>query len=461
MPRYVLVNRRAGKYSAEDKHASRAQVGAVLARLEGAKVVADSNPKDELARRVVVLDADAAAIAKVQGSLHSLHPDAILEPLIRRPLHRRVPIGFGHALPHTVSAPVKPPTPYQVTITAGGHPLAEIQVTFYYRGASGHSHHRTVVTDKEGVARMDVPHGSHVSVVQPFPNFGFWIMLADAPRSGSSIDCLPLAEAEPGGEGWWHKEMGIDVHEEKRGAGIKVGVIDTGCGPHPNLEHVKLAGVFVDGGSLPADEAIDVCQHGTHTTGIIGARPKKGGDYAGMAADCELFHARVYKSEDEQPSTADLINAIDCLSRDHGCDLINMSLGGGPASEGEEDCIRDAVERGTLCICSAGNETGPIDFPAAYSECVAVSAIGLMGWAPSGDVFGKQPAPGFDEDGKEEPFPGCVQQLRPHAGGRRAGGGYYFHGAQQRRRGFIYGNGRHVDVKPGGVWGAGRPAGER
>lgn len=46
--------------------------------------------------------------------------------------------------------------------------------------------------------------------------------------------------------------------------------------------------------------------------------------------------------------------------------------------------IRDALQRGTLCICSAGNDGGPINYPAAYPECAAVSAIGLIGWAPVG-----------------------------------------------------------------------------
>src|SRR5262249_13820836 len=98
------------------------------------------------------------------------------------------------------------------------------------------------------------------------------------------------------------------------------------------------------------------------------------------------FHARVFKSEEpgDGPTQADIINAIDSLSRDHQCDLINMSLGGGPSSEAEEDAIRDAAERGTLCICSAGNNNGPINFPAAYPECMAVSAIGKVGWAPAG-----------------------------------------------------------------------------
>jgi subtilisin len=168
------------------------------------------------------------------------------------------------------------------------------------------------------------------------------------------------------------------------GQGITVGVIDTGCGPHPNLQHVTLAGVFTNGQSLPGSGATDVAEHGTHTTGLIGARPSRRGDYIGMAPASNLFHARVFASEDEGPSQADLISAIDALSRDHQCDLINMSLGGGPASRAEEDAIRDALERGTLCICSAGNDAGPVNFPAAYPECVSVSALGQVGWAPPG-----------------------------------------------------------------------------
>jgi subtilisin len=180
--------------------------------------------------------------------------------------------------------------------------------------------------------------------------------------------------------------MNIDVSQTSRGTGIKVGVIDTGCGPHRNLKQVTLVGAFVDGRALPADQATDVAEHGTHTTGIIGARPGKSGDYAGMAAGCDLFHARVFKGEgpEDGPTQADIINAIDSLSRDHECDLINMSLGGGPPSQAEEDAIRDAAERGTLCVCSAGNENGPIDFPGAYPECQAVSAVGKVGWAPAG-----------------------------------------------------------------------------
>jgi subtilisin len=186
--------------------------------------------------------------------------------------------------------------------------------------------------------------------------------------------------------------MGIDVMDKTRGAGIKVGVIDTGCGPHRNLEHVTLVGAFLGGKRLPPHAARDADYHGTHVTGIIGARPHKASDYAGIAVGCDLFHARVFKNPQDHPGQGDIAMAIDSLSRDHQCDLINISLGGPSLSKVEEDAIQDAAERGTLCVCSAGNNTeminptapNAITYPAKYSQCRAVSAIGKAGWAPKG-----------------------------------------------------------------------------
>ena len=382
MAQFVLVNRRSGMFTNEAKVASRATVQATMGLLTSARIVADHKPEDPLARQVVLLDADAGQVATLRATLPA---DSILEPAVRRNLHRHVPIELRPAMPHAVTARAGA-TSYKVTIAAGGKPLPNIEVMLYLRDPGGQVQTTSVNTDARGKLTFPVPSGFQVAFVEPIPYASFWIMLAEAPPSGSTIDCLAIAKARPGGSGWWHDAMGVDVSKTTRGAGIKVGVIDTGCGPHRNLAHVTLVGAFVDGKVLPPAQATDVAEHGTHTSGIIGARPTKAGDYAGMSAGCDLFHARVFKGEGPQdgPTQADIINAIDSLSRDHQCDLINMSLGGGPKSEAEEDAIRDAAQRGTLCVCSAGNDNGPIDYPGAYSECAAVSAIGKVGWAPAG-----------------------------------------------------------------------------
>lgn len=381
MAQYVLVNRRSGKFTDSAKIASRASVQTTLGMLTTARIISDDRPSDPLARHVVLLDVEAEQVTSLRAKLP---PDTILEPAVRRDLHR-VPFELA-GMPHVASASSTKGTPYSVTITGGGKPLAGIEVMLYLRDPGGGIQDTSVKSNAKGKASFHVPPGYLVAFVEPIPYAEFWIMLVEAPPSGSTIDCLPIPNASASGNGWWHKAMNVDTAGATRGKGIKVGVIDTGCGPHPNLKHVTLVGAYVDGTALPASQATDVAEHGTHTTGIIGARPTAASDYAGMAPGCELFHARVFKSEKrgDGPTQADIVNAVDALSRDKGCDLINMSLGGGPPSEAEEDAIRDAAQRGTLCICSAGNDGGPINYPGAYPECAAVSAMGLLGWAPAG-----------------------------------------------------------------------------
>jgi subtilisin len=387
MARYLLTHRRSGLFTDSQKVSARASVAHVLGMTRNVQVVHDLAPQDQKARRLVILDADAFDMGRIAASLP---PDAILEPLVARSLHRLLrPRLMGSAIPTSTSLTVARTSSLRVSlkIVAGGQPLPGIDVMLYLSDASGQLTTQTVQTDAEGSIRFNIPSGQRLAMVEPIPLSGFWIMLAQAPQSGATLVCTPIQMAGPKNNGWWHDVMGVDTTDVSRGGAIRVGVIDTGCGPHPNLVHVVGFGAFVDGAHDTSPGATtDRAQHGTHTTGIVGARPTKPGDYAGYAAGCNLFHARVFKGEGPQdgPTQADLINAIDALSRDNSCDLINMSLGGGDRSDAEEDAILDAAQRGTLCICSAGNSATAIEFPGAYPECAAVSAIGQLGWAPPG-----------------------------------------------------------------------------
>ena len=381
MAKYVLMNRRAGLYTEQEKVTSRASVAMALSAVAHATVVADHAPKDPLARRVVLLDLNES---EAQQMAMTLSPDAILEAAVERHLHLRVPVELQTAAPAAALPAAHVQATYQVAIHGGGQPLVGIEVMFYVRDAFGHATTVTIVTDAAGVAGVQLAAGQQVSFVEPIPEAGYWIMFEEAPASGAVIDCTPIDPAAADGRGWWHELMGADpAAGGTQGDGVRVGVIDTGCGPHPSLAHVQLAGVFYGGVANPAGNAQDVAQHGTHTTGIVGARPTRAGDYTGYAPNAELFHARVFASETQGPSQADIVNAVDALSRDHQCDLINMSLGGGPPSAIEEDAIRDAAQRGTLCICSAGNSANAVNYPAAYPESAAISAIGLIGGAPA------------------------------------------------------------------------------
>jgi len=63
-----------------------------------------------------------------------------------------------------------------------------------------------------------------------------------------------------------------------------------------------------------------------------------------------------------------------------------MSLGATEPSQIELDAIRDALQRGTLCVCATGNDAGAVNWPGAFPETVAVSAVGLKNTAPAGTL---------------------------------------------------------------------------
>jgi subtilisin family serine protease len=171
-----------------------------------------------------------------------------------------------------------------------------------------------------------------------------------------------------------------------RGAKIKIGVIDTGVGPHPYLDHIKKIGSILQGKFDPNGGG-DVAGHGSHVSGIIGARPVEGsGEFCGVSCGAEVLMVRVFP-ENGGANQGDIAAAIDMLANEHSVDLINMSLGSSEPSQIELDAVIHAAEKGVLCISAAGNAFGqPILFPAGYPEVAAVSAIGLFGQYPAGSA---------------------------------------------------------------------------
>jgi subtilisin len=280
-------------------------------------------------------------------------------------------------------APVARAAAFSIRVTGSGSPLRGAEVLLFLSGPTPVREPLSSLTDATGVARFTVPTGFTPFAAIAAPAGGHWSMVARNPSSGGAIDCPPLQPVGP--IDWWHRQHGISTLVANRGAGIRVGVIDTGVGPHGCLAHARLAGAFIDGAHDPAGGA-DVDSHGTHVAGLIGARPVGGGDRAGLAPGAELMVARVFPGPHQGANQGDIANAIDHLSRVLGADLVNMSLGAPQPSQIERDAIQDAAERGTLCVCAAGNEAGAVNWPAAFPEVVAVSALGLRDTAPVGSV---------------------------------------------------------------------------
>lgn len=160
-----------------------------------------------------------------------------------------------------------------------------------------------------------------------------------------------------------------------QGAGVKVGVIDTGIDSHhPDLvDRVKGGFDFGDNDSDP----FDADTHGTHVAGIIAASDN-GVGVVGVAPKAELYALKVFRDSGPAKSGA-VLQALDWAIA-HQLQIVNLSIGSPEPSGIEEDAFKKLADAGILAIAASGNdyETLQLDgvvFPAGYSTVMAVGAV--------------------------------------------------------------------------------------
>jgi subtilisin family serine protease len=176
-------------------------------------------------------------------------------------------------------------------------------------------------------------------------------------------------------EQWALTAIGVDAAwTVTRGAGVTVAVIDSGSGPHPDLDANLDVGrnLFMGADEVGAPD-VDTVGHGTHVAGIIAAVANNGIGVVGVAPESRILPIRVL-GPDGRGRSGDVIAAVR-LAADSGARVINLSLGGDQESPGLSDAIRYANDKGALVIAAAGND-GPAaapKWPAAFELTIAVA----------------------------------------------------------------------------------------
>ena len=161
-----------------------------------------------------------------------------------------------------------------------------------------------------------------------------------------------------------------------RGAGITVAVIDSGSGPHPDLDANLDAGRTMFG-SIDSVGAIDVdvAGHGSHVAGIIAAVADNAIGGSGVAPQSRILPIRVLDAQGSGDSK-DVSKAVR-FAVDSGVKVINLSLGGSTESTSLTAAIQYATDRNVLVVAAAGNGAAdsPPKWPGASDLAVAVTAI--------------------------------------------------------------------------------------
>lgn len=317
----------------------------------GAKLI-EIAPGDELALR--------ASLPAVR-----LVPEVFYEPLSLRLALESALIATG------VGASVR----VTVQSGSGGAPIRDVKVI----GFTDFANHlgAQAVTDATGTATLvfaSLP--ATLERIYAFADSGFWGALRQSvPTSGGiRLQLTPINLGVPDTLRHIFGQSPLTA-----GQGVKVGVLDTGCGPHPNL---AIAGGFnAVTGQNPADFNDNGDRHGTHVAGIIAGRGTAPTGVRGVAPGATLRSYRVF-AQGANASNFDIAKAMDQAVTDE-CDLLNLSLGrpasspGGAGEPAVRAAIEDARAAGSVIIAAAGNDSrAGVSFPGSDDLCVAVSAFG-------------------------------------------------------------------------------------
>jgi subtilisin len=335
---------------------------------------------------------DGAKLVEMTGEtakdLQAAQPGLRIVPVIyyRPALARREIRGKVKAAATAVKAVV-------TVSSAGGKPVRGALVVAFTdfenrAGAQG-------ITNAQGVVRLALGGAAKVERLYVYPKQDFWGALRKNSRTqgGIRIALAPIA---------------LDFTDALRhyygnapggaGGGVTVGVVDTGVGPHPDL--AVAGGLNCVTRENPDDYGDNGEGHGTHVGGIIAAGGTPPHGIRGLAPGVTLRSYRVFKGAGGASNFA-IAKAIDRAVTDH-CDIINLSLGGGPSDPATQSAVHDARQQGSLVVAAAGNDDrAPVSFPAADPLCIAVSALGRKGTFPKGTVEEGDVAAPFGTDPTE------------------------------------------------------------
>jgi len=218
------------------------------------------------------------------------------------------------------------------------------------------------------------------------------------------------------------------------GSGVIVAIVDTGVA-YENFgayyQAPDLAGAtFVSPYDFVNNDAHanDDNRHGTHVCGTVRQATNNGIGVAGLAHNCSIMPVKVLNSSGSgtHSQIADGIR----WAANNGAFAINMSLSGPSGSTTLQSAVDYAWNAGCVLCAASGNTSGNgVQYPAKYTNCIAVGATRFDGkrctystWgtgldvvAPGGDTSRDQNHDGYGDGILQQTFSGAFNNW-----------GYYF-----------------------------------
>jgi subtilisin len=314
--------------------------------------------------RLVEMDVEAAA------ALNSIRGPLRVEPVVE----------YGHPNPrlqpqvgNNTNSPIQT-TSIILTVTDAvtSSGISDITVVAFTNFAAREGDQG--ITDSSGQVSLNLT-GSTIERLYCYPCPNYWgafgNQLSIQPWMSISVEPIDCIQH-------YYKNSQFDSS-----TGVKVGIIDTGVGPHHDLNVVR--GINTVTGESPLDY-FDCDIHGTHVAGLVGADNSLNSGLRGLAPGVPLYVYRVFGKNANGATNFAILKAM-ILAETDCCDVINLSLGGGPYDAIVSEAITAARNNGMLVVVAAGNDgRKAVNYPAAYSGALAVSAMGREGTFPTGSL---------------------------------------------------------------------------